>query len=76
MRLRDYIIDKIIERRLELNISQTNLAKMTGVNQPTISKMENKKHEPLLSMLDLFLRALKLKIIIVADDENNISERN
>ncbi|MEQ1968031.1 helix-turn-helix domain-containing protein [Xenorhabdus nematophila] len=44
--------------RDELNMSQTELAAIMGVQQPSIARMENTDHDPRLSTLKRYVVAL------------------
>jgi predicted transcriptional regulator len=58
------IITTIIAKRNEMHLSQRDLAKLTGIKQPIIAKLEKGVHSPTLKTLLTILNALNLKIII------------
>lgn len=52
------LVDKLIEIRKQENISQSELAKMTGNTQQAISRLEKKNHSPSLQAFCNILDAL------------------
>lgn len=56
------IIIKLIKRRIDLKMSQRDLAKKTGIKQPMIARIENFDAIPRLDTLVKIARALNLKI--------------
>lgn len=52
------LIEKLIEIRKKENISQSDLAKMTGNTQQSISRLEKKNHSPSLQTFCNLLSAL------------------
>ena len=58
------IISRIIERRLELGISQRDLEKLTGVRQEAICRMERMKNLPQLDTLVKIMIPLGLKLSV------------
>ena len=59
------LIDNIIALRKENNISQTELADLTGSNQQTISRFEKKAHSPSLVLFVKIIDALGYEMQIV-----------
>lgn len=60
------IIVKLIKRRIDLKISQRELAKMTGIKQPVIARIECFEATPRLDTLVKIAKALDLQLF-----ENN-----
>lgn len=58
------LVDKLIEIRKQENISQSELAKMTGNIQQAISRLEKKSHSPSLQTFCNILDALGYGIMI------------
>lgn len=58
------LVDKLIELRKKENISQSELAKMTGNTQQAISRLEKKSHSPSLQTFCNILNALGYGITI------------
>ena len=56
------LIDQIIQIRKELGISQQQLAKMTGILQPVIARVESKKSRPTIDFVQKILDALDLTL--------------
>jgi DNA-binding XRE family transcriptional regulator len=52
------IARKIIERRRALGISQQELARIAGIRQETISRLESGKHSPTIRTVDKIEEAL------------------
>lgn len=53
------IARKIIEQRRALGLSQQELARLAGVRQETISRLESGKHSPTIRTVDKIDAALK-----------------
>ena len=60
------MIRSIIERRTQLQISQTQLAKMVGTQQPAISRLEKGDYNTKISTLFRVADALDLDITLKA----------
>ena len=60
------MIRSIIERRIQLQISQTQLARMVGTQQPAISRLEKGDHNTRISTLFRVADALDLDITLKA----------
>ena len=58
------LVDKLIEIRKQENISQSELAKMTGNTQQSISRLEKKNHSPSLQTFCNILDALGYGLVI------------
>lgn len=65
------IIDKIVSARKKRNISQKELAKMAGLKQSAISRIENKINSPQLDTLLKMIDALDLTFDIKDIEEHN-----
>ena len=59
------LIDEAISLRKELNISQKQLAELTGNRQQAISRMENKENSPSLKLFCNMLNAIGYELQIV-----------
>lgn len=59
------LIDEIISLRKEQKMSQSQLAKLTGNKQQSISRIENKEHSPSLKLFYSIVRALGYDLKIV-----------
>ena len=59
------LIDELINLRKEQNISQTQLAKLTGNKQQAISRIEKKEHSPSLKLFYSMINALGYDLKIV-----------
>jgi len=69
------LIRELIERRNQLHMSQTQLAKMIGTKQPAISRLENGDHDINISTLLKALAALGLNISLVPVSEPERTRR-
>ena len=58
------LVDRLIEIRKKENISQSELAKMTGNTQQAISRLEKKNHSPSLQTFCSILDALGYGLVI------------
>ncbi len=58
------LISEIIKVRLENKITQSELAKLTGINQPNITRFEKNTHSASLSTTIKILNALGYKLKI------------
>ena len=56
------IVARLVSRRLELGVSQRELAKRTGIKQPMIARIEKFESIPRLDTLVKIALALDLKI--------------
>lgn len=65
------IKDQLVQRRNSLGLTQAELAERVGITQPTISEFESGLHDPLLSTLSQYARALggAIKIDFVTGDQ-------
>lgn len=59
------LIDKLVFLRKSQHISQNQLAKLTGIKQQAISRIENKEHSPSLKMFYNLVNALGYDLSIV-----------
>lgn len=59
------LIDEIVNLRKEQNMSQDQLAKLTGNKQQAISRIEKKEHSPSLKSFYSIVRALGYDLKIV-----------
>ena len=59
------IAGAIIKARREKNISQKRLAELTGMQQPTIAKIERNSHSPQVDTLQRILSPLGLRLAVV-----------
>lgn len=62
------LIDELIDLRKEQNISQSELAKLTGNKQQAISRLEQKEHSPSLKLFYSMVNALGYDLKIVKQD--------
>lgn len=58
---------KIKERRLELDLSQEDLAKRVGIDQSDLSKIEKGTANPSIKMINRIAQGLNSKIIVNLD---------
>ena len=63
------MVTEVIERRIEMGLSQRDLATLSGVKQPAIASFETLGSIPRLDTLVKILKALGLKINIIFDEE-------
>ena len=59
------IIDKLIEIRKKESISQSELAKMTGNSQQSISRFEQKTHSASMKLFSSIINALGYEVQLV-----------
>lgn len=59
------LIDELINLRKEQNVSQSELARLTGNKQQAISRLENKEHSPSLKLFYSMVNALGYDLQIV-----------
>lgn len=62
------LIDEIVQIRKEQSMSQSDLAKLIGVKQQTISRLENKEHSPSLKLFYSIIHALGYDLKIAKCD--------
>ena len=61
----DKLIDEIVEIRKSENISQAELAEMTGNSQQAISRFEKKTHNASMNMFSSIINALGYEVQLV-----------
>ncbi len=59
------LIERFIQARNELSVSQRELAEISGIQQPAISRLENRKSSPTIDTLLRLLIPLGYTIKIV-----------
>lgn len=59
------IISAVIEQRNALGLSQRDLAKICGIPQSSVARIESFQTTPNLATLLKILRALELKLVVV-----------
>lgn len=59
------LIDELVKHRKEQNITQSQLAMMTGNKQQAISRTEKKEHSPSLKLFYSMARALGYEVKLV-----------
>ncbi len=59
------LIEKLVETRKEKNMTQKELAEITGVSQQAISRLELEKHIPKMDTFIKILDGLDLELTIV-----------
>ncbi|MBG0762913.1 helix-turn-helix transcriptional regulator [Acholeplasma laidlawii] len=59
------IVEKIINRRKDLNITQLELSKLTGLKQPAIARIEKQVNSVTLTTLITIIDELDLKLELV-----------
>lgn len=63
------LVSVIIKRRIEMGLSQRDLAALTGIKQPAIARFETLGSIPKLDTLIKILKALGIKIDLIPDEE-------
>lgn len=63
------IIDLMIRRRLEKNLTQKQLAKKLGAKQPVISQFETGNFNPSIKFLKKLAKALDAKVTITLSEQ-------
>ena len=63
--------NKIKKRRKELGLSQTELAEMTNISQPGISRLENGRYVPSSPVIVVLAKALRMS----TDELLGVNER-
>ena len=70
------LLIEIIGRRMDLNISQRDLAQKCGIKQPMIARIERMDATPRIDTLIKICNSLGLKIVIEKDNKNEKSISN
>lgn len=60
------LIDKIVSERKRKNMTQKELASITGISQQSISRLEREKHIPQIDTFIKLLDGLGLELTIIA----------
>lgn len=63
------LVITLVSRRKQLGMSQEELAKITGLHQSAISRMEKEGVVPKVDTLDRVARALGLKLTLVKEED-------
>ena len=63
------LIDELIRLRKANNLSQSQLAEITGNKQQAISRMEKKEHSPSLKLFMVMVNALGYEVKIVKKED-------
>lgn len=63
------LVAEIIERRLELGLSQRDLAALSGVKQPAIARFETLGTIPRLDTLIKIMKVLGMKLSVIYEEE-------
>ena len=63
------IIAELVTRRLELNISQRTLAKMTGIKQPMIARIEQFEVTPRIDTIVNISKALDYELKVLSSED-------
>ena len=56
------VADRVVELRIEKNLSQETLARRAGINRVTLARLERALHPPRLDTLERIARALKVPL--------------
>ncbi len=59
------LIDQMVRLRKELNVSQVQLAHLTGDKQQAITRIEKKEHSPSLKLFSSMVNALGYELQLV-----------
>lgn len=68
----DKLVSNLISTRKKKRITQCELSEMTGIPQPTISRMESYNAVPKLHVLIRMAHALGLSLTLKEDDEEGL----
>lgn len=52
------LLDELVERRKQLNLTQTDVARLMGVTQPTVSAFESEDSNPRIETVQRYARAV------------------
>lgn len=63
--LTEELVKEVIDRRLELNLSQRELAKLSGINQSAIARFENLGSIPRIDTLNRIIKPLGMRVGLV-----------
>ncbi|WP_153461431.1 helix-turn-helix domain-containing protein [Sediminibacillus terrae] len=64
------LIAQLVARRKQLGITQKDLARMTGLKQSAIARIEKEGSVPRLDTIEKISNALGLKLTLMEQDEN------
>jgi ribosome-binding protein aMBF1 (putative translation factor) len=71
-RFADQVATEVLKYRTEHHLSQTALARMLGMRQPHIARLEAADHEPSLAMLERLARVLGIDFRIEITPETSV----
>lgn len=58
------LAEMVSDRRVAMKLTQTQLAKLVGVSQPVIARIESGDHSPTIETLDKLANALDIEIVL------------
>jgi DNA-binding XRE family transcriptional regulator len=64
------LVSEIVKRRMELGLTQSDLARISGVKQPAIARLENLGAIPRIDTLMKIIGPLGLKIKLVRNESS------
>ena len=67
----DEIVNQLVKKRKELNLSQQDIADMAGMPRANISRMERKLHPPTVALLIRYARCLNMELKIALVDKDS-----
>jgi transcriptional regulator with XRE-family HTH domain len=70
------LIKILIDRRVELELTQWDLANRLGLKQSVISRMESSKSSPTLKTLLKITSVLGLEVVLIPDDDKEEEVKN
>jgi transcriptional regulator with XRE-family HTH domain len=68
------IVAQLIQRGLDLKLTQSDLAKKSGLKQAAIARLESEKATPRLDTLERVAKALDLKLTLFEESNHNTEE--
>jgi transcriptional regulator with XRE-family HTH domain len=66
------IVAQLIQRRIDLKLTQSDLAQKTGLKQAAIARLESEKAVPRLDTIEKVAKALNLKLTLVEDRKDEV----
>ena len=66
--LESELVESVIKARRDSGVSQRELAKISGIRQPLISRFEKATHLPTIRTVNRILQPLGYKLAVVKED--------
>jgi UDPglucose 6-dehydrogenase len=63
------IVDQLIAKRKELQLTQQNIADATGMRRANVTRIESKKYTPTLEILNRYADCMGMKVTLTLENK-------